>query len=126
VTDFRRPRHVPPTDLAALQREVLARGAEAALPHKLPDRWLRALLRDLMKSMTTGHPEEASGTMLLVIALAEARKSNAVASSETASLVTEEQLVNHYAVYRMALMEEMLGRQTGIFPRVYSLANIFD
>jgi hypothetical protein len=128
MNSVRRPRQIPPTDVIALKREVLARGPEAALPQNLPDRWLRALVRDLMQAVSD---EEAlvncaTGVMLLVTALAFAQAVSTVAPGQAGHSIPDERLVDCFASYRMALMEEVLARHTGIFTRQYSVADIFD
>ncbi|KGX23961.1 hypothetical protein X986_6143 [Burkholderia pseudomallei] len=112
---------VSPTDLDALEREVLARGPEAALPQNLSDTWLQVLVRDLLDGMFDQERVGGicAGPMLLVGTLADAQ---AGASNTTRP---EPRLIECFARYRTALMEELLGRQTGIFRREYSITDIF-
>jgi hypothetical protein len=67
---------VPKTNLEKLANEVLSRGPSAALPKNLPDRWLRAIGRDLLKAQKAnmeGRDDDPSldlnGPILLVTAL---------------------------------------------------------
>lgn len=128
MNNCRRPRHIPPTDLAALHREVLAHGPEAALPQNLPDRWLRAIVRDMMECMfdETGASSSAAGAVLLVLALALPRDAGASTGLPNESLLPDDKLTIYFAKYRDALMEELVARQTGIFRLSYSLSDIFD
>ncbi|ANB78127.1 hypothetical protein AYM40_37820 (plasmid) [Paraburkholderia phytofirmans OLGA172] len=127
MISVRRPRQIPPTDLVALQREVLTRGPEAALPQNLPDRWLRALVRDLMQALSNEDApgDIAAGAVLLVTALALAQAGNTAPPGQTGTSIPEGRLVDCFASYRTALMEEVLARHTGIFTRQYSVADIF-
>lgn len=109
------------TDIDALEREVLARGPEAALPQNLPDRWLRVLVRDLLN---TGFDKErpgdiCAGPLILVAALVDAQAAGAD------EMRPRPELMDSFARYRIVLMEELLGRQTGIFRREYSVSDIF-
>ncbi|RZF23611.1 hypothetical protein EVC45_43460 [Paraburkholderia sp. UYCP14C] len=128
MNNCRRPRHIAPTDLASLQREVLARGPEAALPQNLPDRWLRAIVRDMMQCMfdRTDAPSTAVGAVLLVLALALHREAGASTGVIDASSIPSDKLTDYFAKYRDALIEEIVARQTGVFQHSYSLSDIFD
>ncbi|WP_143297250.1 hypothetical protein [Burkholderia pseudomallei] len=128
MNNCRRPRHIPRTDLVALQREVLALGPEAALPHNLPDRWLRTIVRDMMQCMfdNTDASNIAAGAVLLVLALALHRDAGASTGLPDESLLPGDKLTDYFAKYRDALMEELVARQTGVFRHSYSLSDIFD
>lgn len=121
VRNLRRPLSVPSTDIDALEREVLARGPEAALPQNLPDRWLRVLVRDLLNTVfDKERPGDiCAGPLILVAALVDAQAASADATRP------KPELMDSFARYRIALMEELLGRQTGIFRREYSVSDIF-
>lgn len=116
MNGFRRSRHVPRTDMDALFREVVARGPEAALPQNLPDKWLRAIVRDTRRAAMSGDGDPARSAMVLAFALADATVDKAV---------LDERLPDCIASYQLALIEELIGRQTGIFPHPYSLSDIF-
>lgn len=120
------PRSAPPADtealLDALEREVLSQGPEAALPRKLSDEWLGILVGSLLNAM---YDEDwwrdggiCAGPALLVATIADA---------QTSADPTRPQprLLDCFARYRTALIEELLGRQTGVFRRPYSLVDIF-
>lgn len=121
VKNLRRPLSVPPTDLDELEREILAQGPEAALPQNLPDRWLQTLVRDLLDGM---FDEERLGGICAGPMLLAAELANAQAAVSDATHPNQ-RFVDCFARYRTALMEELLGRQTGIFRREYSVADIF-
>lgn len=91
------------------------------MPQNLPDRWLRILVRDLLNGM---FDEErlggiCAGPMLLAGALANVQTAASDATHPNL------RLIDSFARYRTALMEELLGRQTGIFRREYSVTDIF-
>lgn len=124
---MRRTRAVPKTDLNKLSGEVLSRGCEAALPQNLPDRWLRLIGRDIVearKALLEGEedgPEiDISGPLLIVVALISKknRKNSLVDEFST------DELMAGLDSYGRAIQEEIVGRQTGVFLRQYTVENV--
>lgn len=115
-------RQEEPIDLDALEREVLAQGPEAALPQNLSDWWLRILVRRLLQGKYDDEWAKfygiCAGPGLLVTAIMNAQSSSHPKSPEP-------RFADCFLRYRTALIEELLGRQTGVFRREYSLTNIF-
>lgn len=116
MNSFRRTKHVPRTDMDALFRDVVGRGPEAALPQNLPDKWLRAIVRDMRRAATFDDGLPARSAMVLAFALAEVTVDEAV---------FDERFPDCLASYQLALTDELIGRQTGIFPRQYSISDVF-
>jgi hypothetical protein len=103
--------------MGALHREVVARGPEAALPQNLPDKWLRAIVRDIRAAAAGSKDHDARSAQTLAFVLADATVDDAA---------LDERLPHCFAAYQLALIEELIGRQTGIYPRRYSLTDIFE
>ena len=125
---MRRLKTIPKTDLDKLLKEVLSRGPAAALPRNLPDRWLRALGRDIArarKANLEGHNDDPAidiaAPLLLVATLTQAKSAPA---SETA--FGAEDLKKSLDKFAVAIAEEIVGRETGVFVREYTLDNIFE
>ncbi|WP_132258787.1 hypothetical protein [Paucimonas lemoignei] len=126
---MRRTRTVPRTDLNKLSSEVLSRGCEAALPQNLPDRWLRLLGRDVVEARKAfleeneeqdGPEIDISGPLLIVVALLSKK-------NRKTSLVDEfstDELMASLDSYGRAIQEEIVGRQTGVFLRQYTVENV--
>lgn len=115
-------RQEAPIDLDALEREVLAHGPEAALPQNLSDWWLRILVRRLLQGVYDDEWAKffgiCAGPALLVEAIM-----NAQSSSDPRRPTLG--FTDCFVRYRAVLLEELLGRQTGVFRREYSLTDIF-
>lgn len=122
---MRRARLVPKTDLNKLTGEVLSRGCEAALPHNLPDRWLRPIGRDIAEArkayLEEDGPEiDLCGPLLIVIALLSRKKGKNSAVDEFST----DELMAGLDSYGRAIQEEIIGRQTGVFLRDYTVENV--
>lgn len=111
-------RTIPKTNIDKLAKEVLSRGPTAALPKNLPDRWLRAIARDLMrvqKAELEGRGDDPSldlsGPLLLVATLRSHRL-----APEDASFSAED-LKEDLEKFAVAVTDEILGRETGVFLR---------
>lgn len=109
---------VPKTNLEKLTKEVLSRGPNAALPKNLPDRWLRAIGRDLLRAQKAnmeGREDDLSldltGPLLLVVALRTHRQNVPYGQASFTAQDLKEEL-NEYAV---AVADEIVGRETGVF-----------
>lgn len=126
-TKMRRIRTIPKTDLDKLLNEVLSRGPVAALPRNLPDRWLRALGRDLaraQKANLEGRPEDPSvdisAPLLVVASLLTAARGVDPTQMSMSSLELKESLDQ----FGVALRNEIIGRETGVFVQDFTLENI--
>jgi len=115
---------VPKTNLEKLAKEVLSRGPSAALPKNLPDRWLRAIGRDLMraqKAQLEGREDDPSldltGPLLLVAAL---RTHQQAADLDDTGFSVEE-LKEDLEKFAVAVTDEIIGRETGVFLRRHDL-----
>jgi hypothetical protein len=109
---------VPKTNLEKLAKEVLSHGPNAALPKNLPDRWLRAIGRDLLKAQKAnleGREDDPSldltGPILLVAALFTQRQSVPYDEACLTPQIIKEDL-DEYAI---AITDEIIGRETGVF-----------
>lgn len=102
------------TDCDQLFREIQMRGHHFALPSNLPDRWLKPIARDLLAAELEEAAEgvvkgpHLMGAMIAVSALMANRMGSRAVFDES---------VMHRAVnrYKKAVLDELLGRQTGIF-----------
>jgi hypothetical protein len=119
-------RHVPKTDLDKFVREILSRGPDAALPQNLPNRWLRALARDIAvsrKAKEQGKDDsdiDISAPLLVVIALLNGADPFAGLRSE----ISDKDLMEGLESFEQALYDEIVGRETGVFLREYNIGNI--
>src|SRR4051812_41840654 len=114
---MRMMRTIPKTDINKLAKEVLSRGATAALPKNLPDRWLRAIGRDfarIQKAHLEGRddPPEAdlTGAILLVAAL-RTHKSGVPAEEMNFTVADLKEDLDKYST---AVLDEIIGRETGV------------
>lgn len=125
---MRRIKAIPKTDLDKLLKEVLSRGPAAALPRNLPDRWLRALGRDIArarKANLEGRPEDPSvdiAAPLLVVASLLTDAKGIDPSHMTFSTLELKECVDRFGA---AIADEIVGRETGVFVQDYTLENIF-
>lgn len=124
---MRRNKIVPKTDLDKLSKEVLARGCDAALPRNLPDRWLRALSRDIVRAQKAeleGRGDDTSvdisGPLLVVAALVASKRHENLQETN----LSPAELTDGLNKFGRAIAEEIIGRETGVFLRQYSLQNI--
>lgn len=111
---------IPKTDVEKLAKEVLGRGPKAALPKNLPDRWLRAIGRDLMrahKARLEGRDDDPSldlsGPLLLVAALRTQQPQINVDESG----FSVEELKDDLENFAIAVRDEIVGRETGVYLR---------
>lgn len=116
---------VPKTNLEKLAKEVLSRGPNAALPRNLPDRWLRAIGRDLLKAQKAnleGRDDDPSldltGPILLVAALLTHRQKVPLDEASFTPQDIKEELDD----YAVAIADEIIGRETGVFLKRSELA----
>jgi hypothetical protein len=127
IHNMRMTRTVPKTDIGKLAKEVISRGPAAALPKNLPDRWLRAIGRDLaraQKAQLEGRddaPEaDLSGALLLVAALQSHQQNNSHAEMEFSIA----DLKNSLEKFSVAVTDEIIGRETGVFLRRHDINSI--
>ncbi|WP_250532376.1 hypothetical protein [Caballeronia sp. ATUFL_F1_KS39] len=118
-------RELPPTMnddlLERLQREVVGWGPDAAIPQNLSDEWLKILVKDalrgLYKTGTLNGEGLRTGPAMLAFAISMAQaRLNKQNERKAASI---------YIQYRTALIEELLGRETGLYRRQYSLVDFY-
>lgn len=118
---------LPATDVDQFATEVLSRGLGAALPQNLPDRWLRRLGRDIVisqKAILEGRDDDPNvkiATLLLVVA---AFLSEKLVSCGADPALSDDMLLVGLQRYESAISEEIIGRQTGVFLRKYTLDTI--
>lgn len=124
---MRRIRTIPKTDLDKLLKEVLSKGPVAALPRNLPDRWLRALGRDLaraQKANLEGRPEDPSvdisAPLFVVASFLTATRGIAPEQISMSPLELKEGIDR----FSDAIHNEIIGRETGVFVRDFTLENI--
>lgn len=117
---------VPQTDLDKFVREILSYGPSAALPQNLPDRWLRALARDLAasrKAKIEGKDDasiDISAPLLSVIHLLNGGDPMCGLVVE----ISDQELMNGLERFGHALRDEIVGRETGVFFDEYNVANL--
>lgn len=108
--------------LQRLRQEVVGWGPEAAIPQHLSDEWLKILVRDALDGLYRTGKRDGEGLrtgpamLAFAISLAQARLTR----------TNEPKAASIYIQYRTALLEELLGRQTGIYRRQYSLVDFFE
>lgn len=124
---MRRIRSIPKTDVDKLLSEVLSRGPLAALPKNLPDRWLRALGRDIaraQKANLEGRPEDpdvdVSAPLLVVASFLTAARGIAPEQFAMSSL----ELKDGMDRFGEAICNEIIGRETGVYVQEFTLENI--
>lgn len=106
-------RNIRKTDCELLMREIRDRGYEFVLPCNLPDRWLKPIVRDLLAAEVEELYEEAEdeaslmSVMIAVSALHQGRNG--------ASPFDEDAMHKWVNRYKKAVIDELLGRQTGVF-----------
>jgi hypothetical protein len=122
----RKVRIIPKTDLDKLEKEVLARGHAAALPRHLPDRWLRAVARDLLRARLQAHKDcddpyiNVEAALMLVLCLLSVK----TGSMWTAAALPAADLQQALKNYEEAIEVEILGRETGVYLQQYTLENV--
>lgn len=102
------------TDCDLLLREIRARGHQFVLPSNLPDRWLKPIARDLLAAELEEAAEgvvEGPHLMSAMIAV------SALLANRIGSHAVFDESVMHSAInrYKKAVLDELLGRQTGVF-----------
>lgn len=123
---MRKVRIIPKTDLDKLEKEVLEQGHAAALPRHLPDRWLRAIARDVLRArvQASKNPEdpniEVQAALLLVLSLISVK----TGSMSTAASIPAADLQQALKKYEEAIEIEILGRETGVYLHQYTLENV--
>lgn len=117
---------IPASDVDQFATEVLSFGVEAALPHNLPDRWLKRIGRDVAESLKANwegrdDPKITLATPLLVVTTLLSER--AVLSGSVPRL-DEEELLRGLNRYGDAITEEIIGRATGVFICNYTIDTI--
>lgn len=118
-------RTIPKTNIAELGSEVLDKGAMAALPKNLPDRWLKRLARDIVnaqKAAIDGRGEDIKAFVpwifFVVIALLSHKKG---CSPQEHS---DDEVLSEVQKYKDALLSELIARQVGIRLIQYDFSNV--
>lgn len=116
---------VPKTDVDKLAKEVLSHGPSAAMPKNLPDRWLRALGRDLArfeKAQMEGRPDDSdlSGAILVISHLRAHQKK--IAGLDTS--LSEQEIEDSLEKFNAAIRAEILGRETGVFLGAHDINSV--
>lgn len=118
---------LPPTDVVAVMRALLARGPAAALPQNLPDTWLRLLLRDMLATQSPGGHDHLAVKMLVVALLSAQKRALPLAGVwNFESLFESEPFDSWLHNYHLALIGECVERQVGAGPKEYTIENVFD
>lgn len=119
------PFDLPRTDVAAVMRELTARGPEAALPQNLSDVQLLALVRDIVAN--DGNDDQMA-VKILALALAAVQKPD-LKWEETWDgnhPFDAEPLSSYLRSYQLALISELVDRQVGVHGAEYAVKNFFD
>jgi hypothetical protein len=117
----------PETDLKKLADEILSQGPEAAMPKNLPDGWLRLIGRDLREAQRAGlqgrHEDKAINLAapILIVAALLAEKKNAGQSNRN---LTTKTVYDGIRKLELAIIDEIVGRETGIFLRKETMETI--
>lgn len=123
---MRRTKTFPQTDLEKFHKEVLSRGIHAALPQNLPDRWLRLIGRDMVRSQKADmngfdDPSIDISTPVLIVSYFLSRKAE---FHSPESGFSSEELMDGIDKFWNAIPDEIIGRETGMFLRQYTVDNI--
>lgn len=118
---------VPPTDVRKLVTDVLSRGALGAMPRNLPDRWLRAIVRDNLKAeiaQRNGKLQDCDAYLAATFLLVSALQSHKHEVERTPADLTENEILQGVSRFSAALKDELIGRETGVFMHQYDIHTI--
>ncbi len=127
ISEFRKIDTLPATDIQKFSEEILVRGAEAVMPQNLPDRWLRLISRDLREAQKAGFQgrhEEKAVNLAVPILIVAALLANKQASGRLSSKLTTKAVHDGIRKLEVAIVDEILGRETGVFLRKYTTDRI--
>jgi hypothetical protein len=104
--------------------EVLKKGALAALPQNLPERWLNALLEeaDILHEGDHHEMEDTCAGILAAVILILSEQSGHPTEMEVAASA----LLRYMDYYIITLSAEMVSRKTDIWVEPPTLENIFQ
>lgn len=108
-------RNIPKTDFTKFGEEVLDKGAEAALPKNLPDRWLKRLARDVVnaqKAAIEGRGEDIKTCVPWIVFPVIALLSHKKGCSPQEH--SEDEVLSEVQKYKDALLSELIARQVGV------------
>lgn len=114
---------LPRSDLAQLQREVLSREPEAALPCNLSDYWLALIGRDLETCLSDSEDSSPESTGAAPLALILHLLCGKVGSRELS--VPLDDMFKHFQDLRIEIALETMSRVTDIQADRATLATIF-
>lgn len=117
-----RNNRLPKSDLAKLQREVLALPPSAALPCNLPEHWLDMIARDLEATMTGGEEGYASAPLLLVVHILQGKTPGQSGQKMQIPLDT---LYDYFRDLRVEIDLEIVNRRTRSWIEPATLDSIF-
>jgi hypothetical protein len=117
-----RNNRLPKSDLAKLQREVLALPPSAALPCNLPEHWLDMIARDLEATMTGGEEGYASAPLLLVVHILQGKTPGQSGQEIQTPLET---LYDYFRDLRVEIDLEIVNRRTRSWIEPATLDSIF-
>jgi hypothetical protein len=117
-----RNNRLPKSDLAKLQREVLALPPSAALPCNLPEHWLDMIARDLEATMTGGEEGYASAPLLLVVHILQGKTPG---QSGQEIQIPLETLYDYFRDLRVEIDLEIVNRRTRSWIEPATLDSIF-
>jgi hypothetical protein len=117
-----RNNRLPKSDLAKLQREVLALPPSAALPCNLPEHWLDMIARDLEATITGGEEGYASAPLLLVVHILQGKTPG---QSGQEIQIPLETLYDYFRDLRVEIDLEIVNRRTRSWIEPATLDSIF-
>jgi hypothetical protein len=117
-----RNNRLPKSDLAKLQREVLALPPSAALPCNLPEHWLDMIARDLEATMMGGEEGYASAPLLLVVHILQGKTPG---QSGQEIQIPLETLYDYFRDLRVEIDLEIVNRRTRSWIEPATLDSIF-
>lgn len=124
------------TNISALVYDIRNLGPEAALPNKLPQKWLTSIARDIVtaRALEKEHPNDPGLAadrlapiiaMIMMILEAQNTPSNMLKQLSPVSL-EEEDIFEYIEIYKFLVLEELAARTTGTKAGHYSLMTIFQ
>lgn len=125
----------PSTDLIALSSEIRRLGPEAALPNKMPQKWLLHIARDLITSRVLEQSSIPRGedpadrlrsSIVMIMTILGAQRCPDDSSPKPSEMsFSEEQICEYVDVYHYLILEEVAARAAGVKAADYNLDSIF-
>lgn len=123
------------TDLSALVSDIRKLGPEAALPNKLPQKWLLSIARDVVmaRQLEQVRPEDddSPGELLtpiiaMIVMLLGEQNTPVVPIAKFPQMSFEEaEFFEYVEIYKFLVLEELAARTTGVKAGSYTLKSIF-